>query len=130
MPHSETSGTKHGEENLEAAPAPTNHPTDITIAGTPMPNAGTNVQLATAPQSSIFGKDQFFESGRRFNSVYQRETGHIFADPFGVGELANLPDGRTVNLRDEWEKERKEREKRDGSKDRSGEREARGDWGI
>ena len=35
---------------------------------------------------------------RVFNSVYQRETGHIFADPHGMGEMENR-DGLIVNLR-------------------------------
>ena len=52
---------------------------------------------------------------RVYNSFYQRETGHIFADPFGTGELENRG-GVIVNLRDEREREedRMERKGRDG----------------
>lgn len=55
---------------------------------------------------------------RVFNSVYQRATGHIFADPFGTGELENR-DGVIVNLRrkQENERDRVERKGRGGGDD-------------
>lgn len=128
VPHPETSGSKPGNEGLEVPTVPTNLPPDVATAKPPVQDAGPDVPFTNAPQRSVFQDYQVFGSGHRYNSVYQRETGHIFADPFGAGdgELANLLDGRIVNLRREWEKENKEREERDGGMDRSGERAAKG----
>ena len=67
---------------------------------------------------------QLQRGGRNYNSVYQKETGHIFADPFGAGDRVNLDDGRVVNLREEW---MKERERRKGGGDTGAEREKSGD---
>lgn len=126
VPQPERSGLGHANEDLKPAPVPTNLFTHVPIAQ----QAGLIVPLANAPRESIFQGSQFLDGSRRYNSVYQRETGHLFADPFGVGEMAHLPDGRSVNVREEWLKERREREERDGGKDRKAEREEKGDWGI
>lgn len=64
--------------------------------------------------------EQLSKPGRMFNSVYQRETGHIFADPCGRGELVSLEDGRVVNLREEWMKEREREIKEEEMKRKGG----------
>ena len=70
------------------------------------------------PESSAGGWNwdtRRWDSDRVYNSVYQRETGHIFASPFGDGVLA-LRDGRIVNLRDEQD-EMERQAIRDGRND-------------
>ena len=74
-----------------------------------------------APPKSLFAEamEELERPGRAFNSVYQRETGHIFADPYDSrrGELVGLEDGRIVNLRVEWEKEMKKERERERERD-------------
>ena len=64
------------------------------------------VQVVGLPHKPDYaaGTGTLWASGGVYNSVYQRETGHIMADPGGLGELV-VRDGKMVNLRDEQREE-------------------------
>ena len=89
---SELQESEEGNENYATALVSTPHH-DGTVADHQHGDHTTSRgQLVTIP----------YNPKRVFNSVYQRETGHIFADPNGTGELENR-DGVVVNLRREQE---------------------------
>lgn len=104
-------------ESSAAAPLPTPHPSGVTMAASSQV-ANTNPGDQGAPPPS---KKSLYELGVEelqkqtvFNSVYQRETGKIFADPGGPGQLVCLEDGRIINLSDEFLKHCEEKAKRAG----------------
>ncbi len=121
LPTSENSPSKTQDGNEGSAPALilTDHH-EGTVSrhedGDTRPS-GQVVELPSGHQQAA-GVHEYRKNRRVYNSVYQKETGHIFADPFGMGELENR-DGVIVNLRREQEKERdrEERKERDGEGD-------------
>ncbi len=90
------------------APPQTNRPANGPIASSQAnaPAPAADDQSVSVPYTSLLSMatSQLQRGGRIYNSVYQKETGHIFADPCGAGDRVNLDDGRVVNLREEWRK--------------------------
>ena len=77
-----------------------------TAAGHQVGDPKSDIQAVGLPSKPNYaaGTGTFWASGGVYNSVYQRETGHIMADPGGLGELM-VRDGKMVNLRDEQREE-------------------------
>lgn len=110
-----------------------------TAAGHQVGEPKSDIQAVGLPHKPDYaaGTGTLWASGGVYNSVYQRETGHIMADPGGLGELV-VRDGKMVNLRDEQReelalakeredlerarREREDRESRNGGNDEGNER--------
>lgn len=92
-----------------------------TAAGHQVGDPKSDVQAVGLPHKPDYaaGTGTLWASGGVYNSVYQRETGHIMADPGGLGELV-VRDGKMVNLRDEQREElgKAKEEERQERKDR------------
>lgn len=91
-----------------------------TVVGRQVDKSVSDVDAVEAPHGPMYSKGNgwIWPRNQTYNSVYQRETGHIFADPGGDGDLIFV-DGRIVSLRDEQEKEQR-REIEGGGKDEGG----------
>ena len=126
LPNCERPGQEEKDSNADSAAAPisTAHH-DGVVEGDQSAGTGSCDQVGTLPvrPTPTAGSNNWWKNRRVFNSAYQRETGHIFADPCGLGEL-EVRNGVIVNLRREAEREREreERKVRDGGNDEGDEK--------
>ena len=115
LPNCERPGQEEKDSNADSAAAlisMAHH--DGVVEGNQSGGTVSHGQVGTLPYrpTHTAGSNNRWKNRRVFNSAYQRETGHIFADPCGLGEL-EVRNGVIVNLRREAERER-EREERKG----------------
>ena len=109
-PTSQDPAVGDGNEGAAAAVVSTNNQ-DGAMARYQVDEPASDVQETALHHRAIPSAEKapFWKHGPVYNSAYQRETGHIYVDPCGLGERVNR-NGRNVNLRDEEERERDRRE--------------------
>lgn len=110
---------ENSNKSPAAATVKTKRP-DGNLAGHRVKNSASDSRPVEAPHGPMYSEENgwVWPRDRVYNSAYQRETGHIFADPGGDGDQV-LVNGRAVNLREE--QDRRERRKIGGDKGASAE---------